>query len=1033
MGRRSLYIVGVIIWESIKMKKKALSLVLAMSMVFSVVPTTTVNATEITAVEETETVEESIQETQEQSETETSSVEETTATETSITETIATEVATKETEVEENTTTEDSTESKEKITDNGTDGELRISASAKMVGSDGVEYDDVSYLSASNVLAMSADNQKAYKEICDDIAQIKADGMGIENIVISVDEKGILGYSYYVPFSEVADQQMKMYGIDESEVEVISLDELEEKLTETATEETTTEETSVEEATVEETTTEDASVEEATVEETATEEASAEEMTQLDIIDVGAANAVFAENVSLAQANAIDEEYIGDEFQGIEAILPATTYFKNQLDGVGLAIYNAGLQSMVYGGSNQVHAYIPAMNSSSISTGLSALILTYPAKFDWKDENGGWNGRYYYRGGQYEINLSIIKSSYYSASLEKAAQAKVSELKAKAYAYAKSSYPNNQAYGMVKYFDAWMCANNYYNKAGMGSASSATHYYCHSSYGALLKGYGVCESFALAQSRLLDAVGIPNVYVVGYAYGKTSNGHAWNYVQMPDNKWYMLDSTWNNPSTSANNASQGSTGMYLLSKKDKDHTPTGKEYLSSNKLNFPSLAKENYKPANVALLKTNSLVLKVGKSAGILNNSKYYREFNKSFVSSNTKVATVDKKGVVKAKGVGEATVTATVGAVTSQVKVKVYNIKSIKFEANSKSEYSYKYADPDGKIDGSDAFTLKINVNQADGTPFTAADLVNSGLKAPKVSTSNKKVATATASMSGNAILLRVQPVSLGSAELTVSFAGKKAKLKLGVKQKIQTAWFTGLEYTSKEYAAKALKPKVKKTEAAPKNLTYKVKYKNNKNVGTATVTITGTGKYAGDVNKTFTITKANISGYKTSLGKKSASFAGKAIGTSATVKKGDRVLKYSSKPEKTDFVITYNGSANKPVNVGEYKVSIVGSNNYTGTIANIGTFTIKQVSASKLKISCPETVKYTGSNLSPVKAVKIGDNAVAASNYTLKYYLASDKSLTKAVTPNAKGKYVAVVYPKGNNIDTSKKKYVKKAFTVK
>ena len=37
-------------------------------------------------------------------------------------------------------------------------------------------------------------------------------------------------------------------------------------------------------------------------------------------------------------------------------------------------------------------------------------------------------------------------------------------------------------------------------------------------------------------------------------------GHAWNYVQMPDSKWYLLDTTWDNPSSSPSNASKGSTG-----------------------------------------------------------------------------------------------------------------------------------------------------------------------------------------------------------------------------------------------------------------------------------------------------------------------------------------------------------------------------------------------------------------------------------------------------------------------------------------
>ena len=83
---------------------------------------------------------------------------------------------------------------------------------------------------------------------------------------------------------------------------------------------------------------------------------------------------------------------------------------------------------------------------------------------------------------------------------------------------------------------------------------------------------------------------------------------------------------------------------------------------------------------------------------------------------------------------------------------------------------------------------------------------------------------------------------------------------------------------------------------------------------------------------------------------------------------------------------------------------------------------------------MSCQSSVKYTGGNINPIKSVKIGKNVLAGSNYTVTYYMASDKELTNAVTPKNKGKYVAVVRPKGSNVvATDKYKYVKKSFTIK
>lgn len=61
------------------------------------------------------------------------------------------------------------------------------------------------------------------------------------------------------------------------------------------------------------------------------------------------------------------------------------------------------------------------------------------------------------------------------------------------------------------------------------------------SYGALVTGVCVCEGYAEAFKLLCDREGIPCITVIG-----TGNGgaHKWNMVQMEDNKWYLVDSTW---------------------------------------------------------------------------------------------------------------------------------------------------------------------------------------------------------------------------------------------------------------------------------------------------------------------------------------------------------------------------------------------------------------------------------------------------------------------------------------------------------
>lgn len=65
----------------------------------------------------------------------------------------------------------------------------------------------------------------------------------------------------------------------------------------------------------------------------------------------------------------------------------------------------------------------------------------------------------------------------------------------------------------------------------------------HAARGVLLDGTGVCESYALAYQMLLGEIGIPSIYVTGYARGEL---HAWNLVSLED-EWYHIDTTWDDP------------------------------------------------------------------------------------------------------------------------------------------------------------------------------------------------------------------------------------------------------------------------------------------------------------------------------------------------------------------------------------------------------------------------------------------------------------------------------------------------------
>ncbi len=63
----------------------------------------------------------------------------------------------------------------------------------------------------------------------------------------------------------------------------------------------------------------------------------------------------------------------------------------------------------------------------------------------------------------------------------------------------------------------------------------------YSIYGALVDGKAVCEGYAKAMQLLLNTVGIENTPINGKSQGVW---HQWNVVNI-DDKWYHLDSTWN--------------------------------------------------------------------------------------------------------------------------------------------------------------------------------------------------------------------------------------------------------------------------------------------------------------------------------------------------------------------------------------------------------------------------------------------------------------------------------------------------------
>ncbi|MCR4593548.1 MAG: hypothetical protein K5761_00645 [Clostridiales bacterium] len=110
----------------------------------------------------------------------------------------------------------------------------------------------------------------------------------------------------------------------------------------------------------------------------------------------------------------------------------------------------------------------------------------------------------------------------------------------------------------------------------------------------------VCEGYSEAFKLICDREGIPCLVVVGNGGG---GPHAWNYVQMEDGRWYVIDITWNDQEdvrcydffligSSTVNA------LFDLSPYTSSHVEDGMRFMNTSfRLSYPALSFASYSGA----------------------------------------------------------------------------------------------------------------------------------------------------------------------------------------------------------------------------------------------------------------------------------------------------------------------------------------------------------------------------------------------------------------------------------------------------
>ena len=221
----------------------------------------------------------------------------------------------------------------------------------------------------------------------------------------------------------------------------------------------------------------------------------------------------------------------------------------------------------------------------------------------------------------------------------------------------------------------------------------------HTITGGLLEKYshkGVCDCYARLFKLLCQKKGIACILVPGGSDmidGEVQMDHIWNYVQMEDGKWYLVDCTWDDLGTSTPRmthflAGYQTPGLYSETV-GQNHLAVGRFTSSSyTPFSVPQLSATAYRKDGSyssipfsAYFTPGSLTMNIGKSekltATIQPASVPTDELK--WHSSNTAVASVIEVGgadqaYITAKGAGTAQITLSYGSrvlASCQVTVK--------------------------------------------------------------------------------------------------------------------------------------------------------------------------------------------------------------------------------------------------------------------------------------------------------------------------------------------------------------------------
>lgn len=224
---------------------------------------------------------------------------------------------------------------------------------------------------------------------------------------------------------------------------------------------------------------------------------------------------------------------------------------------------------------------------------------------------------------------------------------------------------------------------------------------------------------------------------------------------------------------------------------------------------------------------------------------------------------------------------------------------------------------------------------------------------------------------------------VKIGTATVTIKGKGNYSGTATGKfeirKEVLDISKASVNKIDNVTFTGEPIEPALKvsyKDKALKQGTDYEVSYSDNVNAGKAAFTLYGKGDYTGTLSGNFKIAPANISDATVELDSSSYTYDGTAREPKATV-----TLNGKSLSSETEYELTYADNTN----AGNATAIVTGKGNYSGRVT--ATYSIAPADISSAQVTIPEQA-YTGSPLTPVPSVKIGDKELSPDvDFTVSY----------------------------------------------